>query len=269
MFDPSCVKRSATAMLTGRSDWTANQIENGSVIVGSNDIPVGVVSATIGEDDGARLVMSTPSVWSEGGVSPGSIGLDRLMSAVFMHEATHVFQMDTYGRRIQAMEIQQNFDDGEFNDDAIQTLFKDDTGFATSIDREIALFFAAASADDDAEVRRLARMARQMMLERGERYFVEDMSYQNDAEDLWLTMEGSAQWAGYRWLQLPIERGGAGLDPAQAMTGFGRRGNYWTQQLGLAITLVVERLDEGDWKGHLFGDGKLTLLELLDRNLRD
>ena len=267
MFDGHCVLRSETAMLTGRPDWASSVIANGTVRVGQQDIPIGVVSATIGENDGARLVISTPTLWRAGGVPPGNIGLDRLMSAVFMHEATHVFQMDTYGRRIQSMVSTYNLSDAEFNDDAIQTRFKNDTAFASSIQREIAMFFAAADADQDEEALRLATAARQMMKERAARYFVGDQAYQREAEDLWLTMEGSAQWAGYRWLQLPIIKGGAGLTDEAAREGFGRRGDYWTQQLGLAITLTVERLDEGGWKRHLFGDGRLTLLELLDRNL--
>ena len=175
--------------------------------------------------------------------------------------------MDTYGQRIQSMVTAYDLDNAEFNDDAIQALFKDDAAFASSIEREIAMFFAAADAVDNAEALRLARSARRMMRERADVHFVGEQFYQREAEDLWLTMEGSAQWAGFSWLQLAISEGGAGLSRKDAREGFGQRGDYWTQQLGLAITLTVDRLDDGSWKRHLFGDGRMTLLELLDRDL--
>ena len=253
VFDSRCLKTSDTVMLTGRANWTSRSIENGAFSVGTRTMPVGVVSATIGEGDAALLVMSTPTVWKEGGVPPGKIGLHQLMSAVFIHEATHVFQMQTYGQRIQNMVVSSKLDDETFNDDEIQALFQGDAAFTNSIEREIAMFFAAADAAEDAEAYRLAREAARLLEDRTGRYFIGHHSYQREAQDLWLTLEGSAQWAGYRWLILPASQGGAGLTVDQAREGFGQRGNYWTQQLGLAIMLTVERLDGGEWERQLFG----------------
>ncbi|MGN6496985.1 MAG: hypothetical protein ACTHK5_06550, partial [Tsuneonella sp.] len=113
----------------------------------------------------------------------------------------------------------------------------------------------------------LARSAREAMIARATRYYTGDQSYQLRAEDLWLTMEGSAQWAGYRWLLLPKAQAGGGVSQSEAMSGFGKRGKSWTQLLGLAIFLTVERLDGESWKAHVFGDGSVTILQILDQEL--
>ena len=65
------------------------------------------------------------------------------MSAVFKHQATDVFQMDTYGRAVQSMVNIYDLSDAEFNDDAIQTRFKDDPAFVSSIQREITMCFCS------------------------------------------------------------------------------------------------------------------------------
>ena len=265
VFDEHCELRSAEAMLTGQSRWTSYMLAGTSIQVGAQKLRVGVVSATVGDKDGARFVMSVPSVWEKANVPPGNLGLENLMSAVMMHEATHVFQMNTYGKKIESLQTANRLSDEQFNDDAIQNRFRREPEFAQSIERETELFFAAASARDVAEALRLARSARAMMTARAAKYYISDQAYQTSAEDLWLTMEGSAQWAGFRWLQLPSAQRGAGASEADAMRGFGKRGKSWTQLLGLAITLTVDRLDDQSWKRRVFGDGKRTILQILDQ----
>lgn len=267
VFDRDCELHSTTAMLTSQSQWSATPITSKQIRIGGQQISIGVVSATIGGEGGTRFVMSTPSVWRDAHVPPGSLGLETLMSAVMMHEATHVFQMGTYGKDVDALQKTNHLSDEQFNDDAIQAHYKTNVDFADSISREIHLFFSAADATNDQEATRLARRARALMKMRATRYYVGDQEYQNRAEDLWLTMEGSAQWAGYRWLLLPEKSGGAGVSISAAMNGFGKRGDAWTQLEGLAIALTVDRLDHSGWKRHVFGDGKGTLLEILDRSI--
>jgi hypothetical protein len=189
------------------------------------------------------------------------------MSAVLIHEATHVFQMNTYGKQIEAMQKAHRLTDEEFNDDAIQARFGNQREFAASVQRETDLFFAAADAKTDIEAMRLARQARALMQARAARFFTAEQAYQVRAEDLWLTMEGSAQWAGYRWLRMPSFHGGAGASKSRAMSGFGRRGHSWSQLLGLAVALTVDRFPDARWKQRVFGDGRRTLLEILDERL--
>jgi hypothetical protein len=126
------------------------------------------------------------------------------------------------------------------------------------------LLFQAALAPDRAEVLRLTREARTMMRAREDRYFVGDDAYYREAEDIWLTMEGSGQWAGYQWVISP--RGGA-VPVSTAIPNFARRSGWWSQDEGLALFLVLDRLSGPSWKRHVYGDGAQTLLQLLDAAL--
>jgi len=189
------------------------------------------------------------------------------MTAVMMHEATHVFQMGTFGKQVERLQKQQHLADENFNDDSIQDAFGKQTAFKTSVEQEIALFFAASEAPSRRDVLRLAREARLSMRQREHRYYRGKAAYQSEAEDLWLTLEGSGQWSGFTWLQLPRSKGGGGIDHATAMQAFAKRGGSWSQRLGLAIALTVQRLDPTGWKYRLFKDGRCTLVQLLDTSL--
>lgn len=271
VFDRGCALSSDTALRGGTAaeaaTWTAAPIAGGAIMVGGQRIPVGVMSAAIGDEAGARFVMSTPSLWAAGGVTPGPLGLPTLMTAVLIHEATHVFQMHSYGAEVAAIQQRHRLANADFHDDAIQARFEREPAFAAGIARETALLFDAAEAADADAARCTAAAARAMMRARAARWFVGDQAYQVRAEALWLTMEGTGQWAGYRWLRMPRAQGGAGIDAATAMAGFGRRGRSWTQLLGLALALTVERIGPRDWRARVFGDGRATLPELLDAAL--
>jgi hypothetical protein len=230
---------------------------------GGHEIPVGVVSFTSGEGGHAFFLMSTPSVWRAGNVPPGPMGLDTLMVAVMLHEASHIAQSNTYGARITALSQRYSLPD-DFDDDSMQHDFEANAEFSASVIRETELFFQAAATSDDAEALRLARQAREMMKARAARWFVGDKGYYNEAEDLWLTMEGSGQWVGYQWLIHP--RGGA-IPVSTAMPAFGLRSRWWSQHEGLAVALTLDRLGAQDWPLHAFGDGEQTLLQMLDAAL--
>lgn len=267
IFDDRCALTSRTALITGRSRWVSSPLKHRSITLGTQRIPVGVFSATIGDANGAHFYMSVPSVWAKAKIPPGKLGLDRLMTAVMMHEATHVFQRQTYGAQIDQIQKQNALTDDQFNDDAIQSQFGKQAEFAASVQRETDLFFEAATTANDGDARRLALEARDLVRTRERRYFVGGQAYQVRAEDLWLTMEGSAQWAGFQWLQLPVAKCGGGLSAKDALADFGKRGGSWTQTLGLAVAMTVNRFQPAGWKRHAFGDGRLTLLEMLDQSL--
>jgi hypothetical protein len=81
-----------------------------------------------------------------------------------------------------------------------------------------------------------------------------------EAEDTFLTLEGSAQWVAYAWLaNHPL---GAEIAPADALKGFRRGGRKWSQDEGLALFLVIDRLVP-DWQARVFADQPSTALQLL------
>lgn len=251
----------------GEPTWSVTAHEGTVMLPNGDEIPMGVTSFATGDDEGRSFfVMSTPSVWAAGGVAGGPLGLETLMTGVLLHEASHVTQTPTYGPRIGRLEYENNLGE-DFNDDALQRRFESDAVFSASIARETELFLAAAAAAaDDGEARRLAREARELMRARAGRYFVGADAFWAEAEDVWLTFEGSAQWLGYHWV---IDPRGANRPESEAMPGFGQRSRWWSQKQGFALFMALDRLDGGAWRAIVFGAGEHTALELMDAALAE
>ena len=185
-----------------------------------------------------------------------------MMVAVLLHEASHVAQTGPYGPRLGAL-IERNKLPDSFNDNSVQERFGSNEDFASSVKRETVLFLEAAAAEDVAEARRVAGEARRLMLARQDRWLVGDDAYLREAEDIWLTFEGAGQWVAYQWMVHP--RGGA-QPTAEVMARF-NRGRWWSQTEGFALVMALDRIVGPRWKNHAFGDGALTVPEMLDVTL--
>jgi hypothetical protein len=266
-FDAACVLVSPNALsdADGRGlQWTHTAHGGTITLPNGDEIPAGVTSFTLGGEDAPFFVMSAPSVWRAGGVRGDPLSLEALMTFVVLHEGSHVAQVATYGARVGALAERNNLSE-DFNDDSMQHQFGETPDFAASVAREIELFVQAAASPDDAAALQLAREARALMRARAARHFIGDLAYYAEAEDIWLTFEGSGQWAGYRWLVHPE---GMALDPELARRA-AMRSRWWSQNEGLAIALVLDRLGPSDWHETVFGNGARTLLEMLDATLAD
>ena len=257
-FDAGCMLVSDTAMNGGPKLWRATR-HNGQVQVPNGPkIPADVISFAMGGEDAEQFVMSTPSIWRAANKSDNGLGsLEKLMTVVVIHEGTHVAQIPTYGQKIGTLAEAHNLPD-DFNDDSIQKRFQGNAEFTASIERETELLFAAADAANDAAAKRLAREARELMRARHRRWFTGPDIYLTAADDIWLTMEGSAQWAAYQWAIDP--RGGA-VPPER--TQF-RTGRWWSQVQGFALFMALDRIADDSWKRHAFGDAAKTGLQMLD-----
>lgn len=215
-------------------------------------------AAAFGED-GVFLAMALPSIWEAQGMK-SDLGLSNMLTGVFLHEMTHTRQMAGYYPRIGAFEKAYGSED--FDDDIIQTRFEADAAFKASIDAERDLLYRATAAPTDAEARTLAKEARDKIAARRAKWLIGEDAHFAEAEDVFLTLEGSGQWVAYAWLaKHPL---GPEIDPAKALTGFRRGGRKWSQDEGLALFLVIDRLVPG-WQAQVFSDKPATVLQLLDK----
>jgi hypothetical protein len=258
IFDERCVMRSGNALSgspVASVTWTAEPHGGTVPMPDGSELPAGVTSFASGDEGLRYFVMSTPSIWSAAGVGEGAT-LETTMVAVLLHEASHVAQVGPYGPRLGALIERYKLPDS-FNDNCVQERFKSNEEFAASVKRETELFMEAAEADDATEARRL-------MTDRKERWLTGDDTYLIEAEDIWLTFEGSGQWVAYRWMVDP--RGGA--SPAADVTARYLRGRHWSQTEGFALVMALDRIAGPGWKRHAFGDGARTVLEMLDDALR-
>ena len=266
-FSADCTLMSETAMARGDAGdvtWSATPHDGIVTLPNGEEMPAVVTSFSNSNDDQSFFVMSTPSIWREGGVDGGALGLERLMTAAMLHEGMHVSQIPTYGVKI--TDLIRQFDLPEsFNDDSVQEAFESNEAFAASVRDETALFLAASYAANDGVARQLAQQAYDKLRARHQRWFTAEYEYMSEAEDLWLTLEGSGQWVGYQWL---LDPHGGGASVKEAMPGFGTRSKWWTQNEGLALFLAIDRLGY-DWKSSAFTTGDMTALELLDAALAE
>jgi len=266
-FDDTCQMTSSDALIKrGESHWKRLRHNDAVTFPNGETVPPIVTSFTFADDDESQpafFVMSVPSVWQKGGVK-SDMGLEMLMTPVMLHEAIHGIQSGTYGKKIAVLSKKYNLPDS-FNDDSLQKIFGDDEGYAKSIKAENDLFLEAAFAETDSEVRALALKARKLIQDRHEKWFVGDDRKYREIDDLWLTMEGSGQWVGYKWLSDPM---GGKLDKQTAIKEFGQRGKWWSQNLGFALFMVIDRLSV-DWREDAFSSGNRTALTLLDDALQE
>ena len=195
-FDADCVLRTASPFQqpsVSDVQWVPVPHAGKVTLPTGQVMPAGVTSFAGAASGHPFFVMATPSVWRAARVADGSLGLEKFMTAVLLHESAHVTQALSYGGRISAL-MQANRLPADFNDDSIQRQFGDNTDFAAAVQREISLLFDAAEAPDIATARSLAQQARTAMQARHSQWFTGNLAYLSEAEDLWLSLAGSGQW---------------------------------------------------------------------------
>lgn len=260
LFDAACVVTIdlATGVRSAALHSGRIAVPNGAVI------PVGITAfaAPAREAAHAFFVMALPSVWRARGFS-SELPLEQFTFAVFVHELSHVWQFDSYLRELRntpgvaAMGL-------SLDDDLVQTLFSADADFAREMRQQIEGFRRAARASSVAEVIAAARPVRAAMIAHRNLAFAQRPAALHRVEDLFLTLEGSGQWLAVQALAAGAV--GDAVPEHVALSGFATRGERWSQDLGLGIARVLDRIDP-DWSRVAYGDGALTLLEMLDRAL--
>ena len=144
----------------------------------------------------------------------------------------------------------------DFTDDIVQKRFGDNAEFKAAVEHERDILLAGFAGDDTA-ARAAAREALSLINARRAKYFTGDNAAFLDLEDLFLTLEGMGQLAGYEWLAHP--RGGARTSEAAVAQ---MRSRWWSQEEGMAIMLIVQRLVP-DWRQRAFATHPQTALQLL------
>jgi hypothetical protein len=167
------------------------------------------------------------------------------------HEATHVAQMPSCGRKIDAITAHYHLPD-DFNDDSIQKSFKANDEIAASVDREAKLLSDASQAKTRREAAALVRSARELLKARYARWFTGKNAQMAEAEPVFLTLEGSGQWVGYTWA---VDPRGGGVKPAATLPGL-LDDHWWTEREGFAAFMALQRLGDAEWKRQAFHLGQ-------------
>jgi hypothetical protein len=240
---------------TGDGSWTASAHNGHIKTPDGEDHEPGVVSFVTPVSEGAFMLMSLPSIWRAANV-PDRGGMQPFLYSVFAHEMTHLRQVGPIYDRITKVATDAGFSDDEMGDDIVQNRFKDNAEFKASVERERDILLAGF-AGDDAAARAAASEALGLIRARQARWYTGENAPLAELEDLFLTLEGMGQLAGYSWLVHPKGGGRTSVDAIAQM-----RTRWWSQEEGMAIMLVVSRLVP-DWRQRAFAGKPATAFELL------
>jgi len=259
-FDEHCQYVSASNAPTPK--WTGSSHGATIALPDGSKTPFGVVSfaaPVAGQADAGFFVMSLPSVWRANHVQSG-LGLERLMDGVLLHEMTHTRQFYFVNPSMDRL-TKENHLTEDFGDDSLQDAYSKNPGYVADYERERDLLYEAASASDDNHARQLAKEALAQMRARRAKWFTSNLAYWSEVDEVFLTMEGLGQWVAYAWL---TDSKGAHLAPAVALPEVRRKRNRWTQDEGLALFLVINRLVP-NWQGFAFAQHPELAERLLER----
>lgn len=209
---------------------------------------------------GMFFIMALPELWRANRTEPRD---PRLLSmVVFMHEFAHTQQGEGLGGRIDGLLARGLPQDAD--DDVVQDRFGPRPGYAAAYAAERDLFYQAAEAHDPEAARTALIAAADRMERRRARFFRDEEALYAEADDVFLTLEGSGNWAAWTWLTHPQ---GGRLSP-DAATAFVRGGGRrWSQDQGLGVMLALERLTP-DWPRLAFGPEGATADQLIERAVR-
>ena len=262
-FDARCTYV-AEPRPAGRVVWRATSHGGTVALPDGKAIPAGVTAFAAPTGDATAgagyFVMGLPSVWRAQGVR-SALGLERLMDGVLLHEMMHTRQFYFVNPALADVTRRHGLPEDSVTDDAVQQAFAATPAYVADYTAERDLLFAAAAAPDEADARRLARQALARLRARRARWFVGPSVKWAPLDEIFLTMEGLGQWVAYAWYS---GAGGPRLAPDVVLREVRRGGRHWTQDEGLALFLVVDRLVPG-WQRLAFAARPWTAAALLER----
>ncbi|HEX7878472.1 MAG TPA: hypothetical protein VF720_03630 [Candidatus Eisenbacteria bacterium] len=210
------------------------------------------------EHGGVFFVMGSPTFWKSAGH-----GQEPGLTAVFLHEFAHTRQIPGMAAVMGPLDSAWTFPE-PLSDDVVQLRFGRDSTYVAEYLAERDLLYEGARTGTDDEARALAAKALGMMRARHARWFVDADSVFAALDDTFLSLEGAGQWTGQAWLAHPQ---GGGLTGDEAVSKMLGRRRWWSQDEGLALFLLVDRLVP-EWPSMVFRVPSAGAIELLERAVK-
>lgn len=236
-------------------------LHEGKITLPDNQIvPIGMMAfASSFGDKHAFFIMPLPKFWQEMGIESKELGLENLITGVFLHEFAHTQQMQNFGKQISFYEKQYKFD-VDLSDDIIQDYFKKDSVYVAGFKKEVAFFYDVAHSGQN------INKALEEFKNRQSQYFKGDRVHLKELDNFFLTMEGLGQYLMYVWFTHPK---GANIAKEVALKGTRRGGKYWSQEEGFALFLVLEQFAKPQWAKKMFGREVITVLEVIEKEVKE
>lgn len=257
---------SGPSLLGEKLTWRKTAHHGQLILPDGQKVPVGLMTFAAPLKNEYRksfFVMAAPPYWNEAGIESAELGMDKMLTGVFLHEFAHTRQMQGLGIRVDEIDSTQKFD-MPLSDDIVQNYYKKDSAYVRSFRAEINSFYEAAFANNDKDARVLAGKALKFLKKRQSKYFTGKRFILKELDNIFLSMEGLGQYSAVAWLTHPQ---GADMPFEKAVNGFRRKGSQWSQEEGLALFLILNRLSKTDWANDIFGKKPKNIIELLEQAL--
>lgn len=265
LFDEACTYTLTAAQggafsVNARHYAVDGQSHDGLVTLpGGGEVPAQKLSFAFPGPDGPAFVMALPAIWRADVREARDPNL--LAMLVFMHEFAHTQQTVGLGRLIDDLVSEGLSED--VDDDIVQNTFGDDDAYLNHFKQELASVYAAAEAGDDQEARQHLAEAWRLMIERRSRWHVGERRLLTKADEVFLTFEGSGNWASWMWL---TDQRGAAMTASEATAFVRGSGRFWSQDEGLGLMLALDRLSPA-WTDAAFGSNPRTVGSLIQEAL--
>ena len=176
--------------------------------------------------------------------------LDELFLGAAAHELTHTRHLVYARPQIRQLRLRYKLPE-HLDDNIIQREFEANDEYKRLYDEERELLTKAILASDLDDVRRAAGQVLLLSQRRKERVFVGDKDGYSDLEDIFLAMEGLALWVHYRTAR---ERAPSEEDWLKTFITLSERSDAWSQEEGLALFVLIDRLTPG-WQARFLAPG--------------
>jgi hypothetical protein len=249
--------------------WKKSLHNNSITLPDKKKVSIGLMSFASemkGEKNSSYFVMPLPSFWLKAGVKSDELGLDNLVTGVFLHEFSHSQQMRNFGKQITEFEKNNKFET-DFSDDIVQNLFQKNSAYSQLYAEEVDTFYDASTEINKTTKEFLVKKGISLLRKRHANFFTEKYENLKQIDELFLTMEGFGQYTMYAWL---THKQGANLPTEVAVKGVRRSEKWWSQDEGFALFLILEKLSKPkDWAGKMVGSKTESVINLVLQELKN
>lgn len=196
--------------------------------------------------------LRTPDQWSY---------LDFLFLGVNIHELTHTRQLPFV--LPQLLEISKAGNRESLDDNTVENEFSKNERFTKLYTEEVAHLWKAVFATNDDSCKAEIAQALQLTETRKREFFTGENEGLGRADEIFLSLEGSAMWAQFRVMLKNVPKPSE-PNERELLSWMIEQMPAWSQERGLLVFVLINRFAPG-WKAHFFG----TQLPLATDYLRD
>lgn len=242
-------------------DWRKQQHNGKLILPDSTETNVQIMTFAAPKNNGAYFVMPAPSYWTSIGLKNETVPLKNMLNGIFVHEFAHTRQIDAIAFKIIGFEEKGKYK-YPVNDDIVQNYFQSDSLYTVNFEAEVRALYELLEIKEESDLKLRTDQWLTRFRNRQKENFISISPDLATMEDLFLTMEGIGQYAMLKYYL--TDKGGKYSD-SLALKATRHNKKYWSQEEGLGLILLYEKLTgEINWS-KLFSLRENTIIDLIEK----